>query len=392
VLKRPGVDLFLAEMSIYYEIVLYTASLPIYANPLIDLLDPHKYINYRLFREHCTFLNNSYVKDLSQLGRNLKDIIIVDNSPVCYTFQPTNGIPIPTWLNDPNDVMLSQLAPLLKLLSEVDDVRTHLSCIMQTPEIDYIASYNKLKSEQVTTFNKPTYNVNTRRFSCTSHEIATLELKRDTLENDICNKRLKRFSVTSKEVDRESFNKVCKPYTHEIRKIENNVKISVGKKLKEKQLQEEEVESFNESVSAKELARTPKQGIERPMLINSIANGSKKVNRHSSSIVSYDFLNNDAKQLEFSKDNIRISDTNLIRTPMKIPFEKEKIIECLTERGVEAGEIVKKIPTTCYSPGNLMKLQEKNMGPQRKLTSSTKDSSKASSPTLGNITSLSNKT
>ena len=49
-------------------------------------LDPHNYCGYKLFREHCTFYNNAFVKDLTRLGRSMKDVIIVDNSPVAYLF------------------------------------------------------------------------------------------------------------------------------------------------------------------------------------------------------------------------------------------------------------------------------------------------------------------
>jgi len=67
----------------------------------MELLDPQHLCSYKLFREHCTFYNNAYVKDLSRLGRPLKDTIIVDNSPVAYLFQPENAMPIPSWYDDP---------------------------------------------------------------------------------------------------------------------------------------------------------------------------------------------------------------------------------------------------------------------------------------------------
>ena len=69
-----------------YELVVFTASLSKYAEPLMVQLYPHNYCGYKLFREHCTFHNNSFVKDLTRLGRNMKDVIIVDNSPVAYLF------------------------------------------------------------------------------------------------------------------------------------------------------------------------------------------------------------------------------------------------------------------------------------------------------------------
>lgn len=50
----------------------------------MDILDPEGMCSYRLFREQCTYLNNAFVKDLTRLGRSMRDIIIVDNSPVAY--------------------------------------------------------------------------------------------------------------------------------------------------------------------------------------------------------------------------------------------------------------------------------------------------------------------
>ena len=64
VLKRPNVDNFLYQMSKLFNIVVFTASIPEYANPLLDRLDRHKVICNRLFREDCCESNGLYVKDL----------------------------------------------------------------------------------------------------------------------------------------------------------------------------------------------------------------------------------------------------------------------------------------------------------------------------------------
>ena len=64
---RPGTAEFLQEMSKYYELVIFTASLSKYANPLMDILDPERLCTARLFREHCNyvFAERIYVKDMS---------------------------------------------------------------------------------------------------------------------------------------------------------------------------------------------------------------------------------------------------------------------------------------------------------------------------------------
>jgi len=48
-------------MSEIYEIVIYTASLSKYADPLLDWLDPKRLCQHRLFWEHCTFFNGIFV-------------------------------------------------------------------------------------------------------------------------------------------------------------------------------------------------------------------------------------------------------------------------------------------------------------------------------------------
>ncbi len=51
VLKRPGCDEFMTAVAAQYEVVVFTASLAKYANPLLDLLDPTgTLIHARLFR------------------------------------------------------------------------------------------------------------------------------------------------------------------------------------------------------------------------------------------------------------------------------------------------------------------------------------------------------
>lgn len=45
--KRPGAEDFLRHMAQYYEVVVYTSQLPTYADPILDRLDPNRYIAYR---------------------------------------------------------------------------------------------------------------------------------------------------------------------------------------------------------------------------------------------------------------------------------------------------------------------------------------------------------
>mmetsp|Transcript_44238 Transcript_44238/g.102197 ORF Transcript_44238/g.102197 Transcript_44238/m.102197 type:complete len:291 (+) Transcript_44238:98-970(+) len=136
--KRPGVDFFLCRVAEVYEVVVYTASVAKYADPLLDKLDTHNVVTHRLFREACTRYANGYVKDLSRLGRPLSDVIIIDNSPLCYALQPANAIPIKTWRYELDDRELLHLIPILLSLADVDSIPAVLEEVVwgepKTPE------------------------------------------------------------------------------------------------------------------------------------------------------------------------------------------------------------------------------------------------------------------
>ena len=137
VLVRPFAKEFLINISKYFELVIFTASISKYALPLLDILDVERKIKYRLYREHCTFLNGIYIKDLKRLNRPLKDLIIVDNSPLAYIFNEENGLPIKTWYDDPQDNELMKILPLLIFLSSVDDVRKYIHYFVEDNDIKY---------------------------------------------------------------------------------------------------------------------------------------------------------------------------------------------------------------------------------------------------------------
>ena len=59
-----------------------------------------------------------FIKDLANLGRDLKKTIIVDNISENFLLQPENGIPIKSWFVDPHDTSLMELAPLLQQIVE----------------------------------------------------------------------------------------------------------------------------------------------------------------------------------------------------------------------------------------------------------------------------------
>jgi Dullard-like phosphatase family protein len=104
------------------EVVVFTASTQAYADAVLNVLDPHQtLIHHRLYRQHCVHANGGYFKDLRALGRSMDHIVLVDNSPVSLAMNPHNGIPIKSWLKNPDDTQLRHLFELVKELVFSDE-------------------------------------------------------------------------------------------------------------------------------------------------------------------------------------------------------------------------------------------------------------------------------
>ena len=108
-LVRKGTELFIEKLSEYCEIVIFTAGKQDYADSIIDNLDCVDKVSYRLYREHTYIHNESIIKDISRLGRDLAKVVIVDDIEDNYQLQKENGLHISEYIGDDNDTELLYL-------------------------------------------------------------------------------------------------------------------------------------------------------------------------------------------------------------------------------------------------------------------------------------------
>ncbi|OMJ86642.1 hypothetical protein SteCoe_11791 [Stentor coeruleus] len=133
---RPGLMEFLRKVLKVFELVIYTASTKEYAEQVINKLDPQrKILKYRLYRDDCIQIGGHFVKDLSRLGRDLSQVVILDNSITSFAHHLDNGILILSWFDDPSDNELWKVANLLEQLINTQDVRPILNSIFNLPKI-----------------------------------------------------------------------------------------------------------------------------------------------------------------------------------------------------------------------------------------------------------------
>ena len=124
---RPGVKLFLENLSKFFEIGIFTASVSEYADEVIKFLDPeNNFIKFKLYRNNCITVNEILrVKDLRILkGIDLKNIVLVDNNMYSFAAQLNNGILINSFYTNKNDNELCNVyGYLINYIYHAEDVR-----------------------------------------------------------------------------------------------------------------------------------------------------------------------------------------------------------------------------------------------------------------------------
>jgi CTD small phosphatase-like protein 2 len=85
-----------------------------------------------MFRESCLAVEGNFLKDLHVVGRDMRKMVLVDNSPHAFGYQIDNGIPIESWFDDPDDTELLNLVRFLSTLHPCKDVRTAVRSEFET--------------------------------------------------------------------------------------------------------------------------------------------------------------------------------------------------------------------------------------------------------------------
>ena len=132
---RPFLKEMLETLKPHFELILFTSSSKHYCEGLVTKIieKEGEIFDFKLYGKHCqttmkpgSSISRIKIKNLEILtkGRDLRDIVLVDNRSENYCFQPQNGIPIRDFNGEENDRALPQLTDfLLTKILPADDVR-----------------------------------------------------------------------------------------------------------------------------------------------------------------------------------------------------------------------------------------------------------------------------
>jgi len=167
--KRPGVDYFLAYISQFYEVVVFTTQNYYTAIPVLEKLDKYNFfITHRLFREATRSINGTVVKDLSYLNRDLIKVVALDTDPTHYLTHPENAVILPKWKGDPTDKGLVAMIPFLESIAiyKPTDVRPILEAYSDKDiPVEYAKKEAEAKANHIEEWKKKSRHVSSSSFS-----------------------------------------------------------------------------------------------------------------------------------------------------------------------------------------------------------------------------------
>jgi len=135
VVKRPGVESFLAGCLDAFQVGIWTSATPEYTKDAVShlLREASEKLVFIRTRQHCAQIykpqtqERYWHKDLGQLvndGYDTRAIIVVDDTPDSWSPYEDNVVPVSKYRGDPRDEELPLLLRFLMRLSRADDVRT----------------------------------------------------------------------------------------------------------------------------------------------------------------------------------------------------------------------------------------------------------------------------
>lgn len=143
---RPGLDELLQLLKAKFEPVVWTAGVRAYAHAVVRNIDKDAAIQHTVYR-HKKWFNGvaGYNKDLRLLGRDLKDTLIIENTPDCLRGNETNGVLVADYEGgEEQDVTLLCIQALLEDLADKRATKK-----MSVPE--YIQTSKLLSKQQIPT-------------------------------------------------------------------------------------------------------------------------------------------------------------------------------------------------------------------------------------------------
>ena len=114
---RPFVNQLLKNIQGRCECIVWTAGVRAYAHRVITTMDVDGVISDCICRHDAWFQQpngQSYVKDLTLLGRDLSRTIIIENTPDCVVRNPLNSIIVSDYVSrNPTDITLNVINQIL---------------------------------------------------------------------------------------------------------------------------------------------------------------------------------------------------------------------------------------------------------------------------------------
>jgi len=168
--QRPHLQDFLQQVSSKYETHLFTAGKEVYAQSVLQQIDPNGSIFTNcLYRDDCTYdpFMKAYVKNLDlHFGgedNNLQKTVLVDNNHLSFLNNPDNGILVSNFFDDPSDTTLLAVLEFLGDLEQEEDVRPLLQAhfglgdFLKRRQQHELAKQRQRKQEQDRVLEEPLF-------------------------------------------------------------------------------------------------------------------------------------------------------------------------------------------------------------------------------------------